>query len=130
MQTWSSLAHCSFDRADEKIGELITHLQTHTCISYGAFENDKIIGYIWAYPHPFRDETRMYISELSVKKDHRRQGVGTALMNLVETRAREEGFPALYLHAEAGSAEATRFYEAAGYMPERIQFRKEIAAGQ
>ena len=126
MQTWSGLEHCSFDKAYEKIGDLIAHLNTNTCIAYGAFEESEIIGYIWAYPHTFREERRIYISECSVKDEYQSRGIGKTMMMLVEKRAKEEGFPALYLHAEAGSPDAVRFYESNGYSKERIQFRKEI----
>ena len=126
MQTWSSLEHCSFDQAYEKIGDLIAHLTTGTCVAYGAFEENKIVGYIWAYPHPFRDECRMYISECTVKEEYRSRGIGKSLIALIEKRAKEYGFPAVYFHAEADNLDAVRLYENIGYGKERIQFRKEI----
>lgn len=126
MQTWSGLEHYSYEQAYEKIGDLMDHLRKNTCIAYGAFEENEIIGYIWAYPHPFREENRMYISECSVREGYRGKGIGKAMISLVEERAKEAGFPTLYLHAEAGSADAVRFYESIGYKKERIQFRKEI----
>ena len=126
MQTCSCLDHYTLDQAYEKIGDLIAHLSTDTCVAYGAFESDEIIGYIWAYPHPFREEFRMYIKELSVKEGYRGRGIGRTMIMLVEKRAKESGFHALYLHAEAGSPDAVRFYESNGYNKERIQFRKEI----
>lgn len=126
MQTWSCFEHFSFEQAYEKIGDLIDHLGTNTCIAYGAFEGNEIVGYVWAYPHPFRDENRIYISECSVKEEFRGKGIGKTLISLVEQRAREAGFPAVYLHAEAGSPDAVGFYESIGYREERIQFRKEM----
>ena len=38
MLTCSCLVHYTFDQAYEKIGDLIAHLTTNTCIAYGAFE--------------------------------------------------------------------------------------------
>lgn len=126
MQTCSCLEHYTPEQAYEKIGDLIDHLMTHTCIAFGAFEESEIIGYIWAYPHQFREELRMYISECTVKEGHRSKGIGKALISLVEKKAKESGIPALYLHAEAGSPDAVRFYESNGYRKERIQLRKKI----
>lgn len=126
MKTWSSIENCSFDQAYEKIGDLISHLNTNTCIAYGAFEESEIVGYIWAYPHTFREEHRMYISECSVKEGYRYRGIGKTMMLLIEKRAKESGFPSLYLHAEAGSPDAIQFYESIGYRKERIQFRKKF----
>ena len=126
MQTCSCLEHFTFEQAYEKIGDLIAHLSTNTCIAYCAFEGEKLVGYIWAYQHPFREELRMYVNECSVKEGYRGRGIGSALIALVEARAKQAGLPAVYLHAEAGSADALRFYESNGYREERIQFRKEI----
>ena len=126
MQTCSCLENYTFDQAYEKIGDLIAHLNTKTCVAYGAFERKEIIGYIWAYQHQFREELRMYISECYVKDGYRNKGIGKAMIILIEKRAKELGLPALYLHAEAGSSDAVRFYEYNGYREERIQFRKEI----
>ena len=126
MQTCSCLDHYTLDQAYEKIGDLIAHLTDKSCIAYGAFEADELIGYIWAYRHPFREETRMYINELSVRSDYRGRGIGTALMNMVEEWAKIMDLPALYIHAEATSPDALRLYESLGYAKERIQLRKEI----
>ena len=126
MQTCSCLEHYTFDQAYKKIGDLIDYLNTKSCVAYGAFNEDEIVGYIWAYPHPFREERRVYINEISVKEEYRNQGIGKNLIKLIEKRAEEFGFSSLYLHAEAGSEDAVRFYESLGYKMERIQFAKGI----
>ena len=118
--------HYTPEEAKAKIEGLIRHLEDRTGIAYGAFDHRQLIGFIWAYPHPFREENRMYINEIRVREDYRRQGIGTAFLNLVEQKAKEMGIPALYLHAEAANPEALHFYEAYGYQKERIQFRKPV----
>ena len=95
------------------------NMQTCSCLEHFTFEQ----AY---YQHPFREELRMYVNECSVKEGYRGLGIGSALIALVEARAKQAGLPAVYLHAEAGSADALRFYESNGYREERIQFRKEI----
>ena len=112
--------------AYQKIGDFIEHLKDSTAISYGAFEEDGFYGFIWAYPHQFREEKRMYINEIRVKEEYRNRGIGSQLMKLVEERAKEMGLGAIYLHAEAVNTEAVSFYKSFGYKIERIQLRKEI----
>ncbi len=128
MRTWSCVEACPYEQAYAKIGDLMAHLEAGTCVAFAAFEGSEVVGFVWAYPHEFRDERRMYVSELGVSEGHRGRGIGRALMALVEERAKEMGLPALYLHAEAGSPVAVRFYEGLGYGTERIQLRKAIAA--
>lgn len=119
-------SHYTYDEAYEKIGSLIDHLRDDTAIVYGAFEDGKLIAFIWAYGHQFREENRIYVSEIRVKEEYRKLGIGSQMLKLVEDRAKELGLSAIYLHAEANNPEAIGFYQATGYCEERIQLRKTI----
>jgi ribosomal protein S18 acetylase RimI-like enzyme len=116
--------HYILNEAYEKIGSLIDHLRDDTAIVYGAFHNTELVGFIWAYVHQFREEPRMYVSEIRVKEEYRKRGIGSQLLRLIEDRAKEKGLPAIYLHVEARNREVRRLYEACGYVEERIQMRK------
>ena len=118
--------HYTYEEAFEKIGGLIDHLKTDTAIAYGALKDDELIAFIWAYVHQFREETRMYVSEIRVKKEHRKHGIGKKLLKLVEDKAREQGLSAIYLHAEAENIDSRKLYEEYGYTEERIQLRKGL----
>lgn len=119
-------SHYTYTEAYEKIGSLIDHLKDNTAIVYGAFEAEELVAFIWAYVHQFREENRMYVSEIRVKEEYRKRGIGRELLRLVEDKAKEMGLGAVYLHAEAGNKDARRLYEACGYCEERIQMRKEV----
>ena len=118
--------HFTIEEACEKIGNLIDHLKSHTAFVYGAFDGKEIIGFLWAYAHQFREENRMYVSEIRVKEDYRGRGIGTEMLKSVEAKAGEMRFDAIYLHAEAENTDVRKFYETMGYREERIQLRKEI----
>ena len=119
-------SHYTYDEAYEKMNDLIGHLKDNTAIVYGAFEDDELIAFMWAYVHEFREETRMYVSEIRVKEEYRRRGIGSQMLRMVEDKAREQGLSAIYLHAESNNPNAIGFYRAAGYCDERIQMRKGI----
>ena len=57
------------DEAYEKTGDLISHLRDNTAIGYGLFEKDEICGYVWAYPHQFLEEKRIYVNEIRIRED-------------------------------------------------------------
>lgn len=119
-------SHYTYKAAYEKMNDLIGHLFNHTAVVFGAFDHKEIVGFIWAYVHQFREETRMYVSEIRVKEEYQRRGIGKELLGLVEDKAKEQGLGAVYLHAEANNPEAVRFYKAMDYCEERIQMRKVI----
>lgn len=126
LRACSCLEHFSFEEAALKIDGFVNHLRNNTCIAYGLFQEDEICGYIWAYPHRFREEDRMYINEVRIKEEYRNKGYGKALLKLVEERAIEMGIDALYIHAEADNPGSIRLYEAVGYVAERVQLRKKV----
>jgi predicted GNAT family N-acyltransferase len=74
------------------------------------------------------------IGRMAVRDSARGQGVGAAVLSLLEQRARDRGLPAVELHAQV---HATGFYDRAGYVPlsevyleagiEHQSMRKELA---
>lgn len=126
LRSCSCLEHFTMEEANEKIEGFVNHLNNNTCVAYGVFREDEICGYIWAYPHQFREERRMYVNEIRIKDEYRNRGYGKALLELVEQRAAEMGIGALYIHAEANNPDVIRLYESVGYVTERVQLRKEI----
>ena len=114
IQMCSHLDHYTFGDAYEKVGQFIDHLEADTCVGFAAFDGDELCGFVWAYPHQFRGEQRMYVSEIRVREDYRGKGIGRL------------GIGALYLHAEADNPDAIKFYESLGFQAERVQLRKDV----
>ena len=112
--------------AEAKIKSMIAHIADGSAIVYGCLDGDELLGYIWAYRISFRDEDRVYVSEVHVSEKCRGQGIGHLLLATVEAEAREMGVPALSIHAEADNAGAIRLYEREGYRMERVQLRKPL----
>lgn len=112
--------------AEAKIRSMIAHIQDGSAIVYGCIDNAGLIGYIWAYKISFRDEDRVYVSEVHVSEKCRGQGIGHLLLNAVEEEARKLKVPALYIHTEADNSGAIKLYESEGYRMERVQMRKPL----
>lgn len=112
--------------AEAKINSMIAHIGDGSAIVYGCLDDDELLGYIWAYRISFRDEDRVYVSEVHVSEKCRGQGTGHLLLAAVEDEARELGVPALYIHTEADNSGAIRLYEREGYRMERVQMRKPL----
>ena len=122
----SCLAHFSKDEAMMKIRSMIAHMNDGSAIVYGCFDGRQLLGYLWAYEMQFREERRIYISEVHVDQSLRGQGYGSELLKAVEKEARDRDIPALYIHTEANNSGAIRLYERLGFQAERIQLRKEL----
>lgn len=76
------------------------------------------------------DGHRGWIHYLAVHPDHRRQGIGTALMKNVEERLTAMGCPKLNLQVRALNQVVLPFYKRLGYhIEERISMGKPIRSG-
>lgn len=112
--------------AELKIDSLIEHVTDGSALVFGVFEKEHLIGYVWAYEHPFREEVRIYVNEIHVDELYRNRGVGKQLLSAVESVARQRGYSALYIHAEGNNDGAIHLYKNEGYVVERVQLRKAL----
>ena len=122
----SCLEHFTMEEAEAKIRSMIAHMADGLAIVYGVFDGQALLGYLWAYEVQFREERRVYVSEVHVDQSLRGQGFGTLLLEAAETEARDRGIPALYIHTEARNIGAIRLYERFGFQMERVQLRKSV----
>ena len=70
---------------------------------------------------------RAQIESVRVAGSVRGQGVGAALVEDAEARARAAGCSLLQLTSNATRADALRFYEAQGFTPSHVGFKKVLA---
>ena len=73
------------------------------------------------------DGHRGWVYYLVVSPEHRRRGIGTALMRRVEEELARLGCPKLNLQVRASNEEVVAFYEKLGYkIEERISMGKRL----
>jgi ribosomal protein S18 acetylase RimI-like enzyme len=68
------------------------------------------------------------IDNFAVRKDDRRQGIGTMLIGEADRWAARRGFDAVELAVHEFNIEAMRFYEAAGFSASQRRMTRKIAA--
>ncbi|KAL4439267.1 hypothetical protein ABPG77_004169 [Micractinium sp. CCAP 211/92] len=66
-------------------------------------------------PFPTSKPRRVYVSNIAVLPQHRRQGVGTLLLQTCERQARLWRQDSLWLHVELKNDDALRLYQRLGY---------------
>ena len=67
--------------------------------------------------NPFRYASRsLAIDQMAVSKEHRRQGIGTLLMDRVRAEAARRGVQRVELNVYSGNDDAQRFYQAQGFV--------------
>jgi GNAT superfamily N-acetyltransferase len=87
-----------------------------------AVRGEDVVGYVFGISHDSLSTNGpiAWVSELMVREDFRRLGVGAALMDAFETWARERGERLVAL----ATRRAAPFYRAIGYEESAVYFRK------
>ena len=77
-------------------------------------EDETVIGFLSVEIH-HENEDYIYLNDFAVTKGYRNKGIGSALLEVAESYAREINTPKLCLHVEKTNLAAMRLYENAGY---------------
>lgn len=78
-----------------------------------AEKDAEIVAFLSIQVH--REEAFVYLDDLSVTKDHRGSGIGTALIGEAEAYAKEIGISIISLHVEKSNGNAYRLYKKLGF---------------
>jgi ribosomal protein S18 acetylase RimI-like enzyme len=112
--------------------ELATLLQDANSTVAVAENNGDVIGHIYGVimqraENDFKVATKcMYIQQIGVRKDFRRQGVGRALIAFIEGRAVASAVTALQLDYWAFNTRAQSFFESCGFSPSQVLMRRTL----
>jgi ribosomal protein S18 acetylase RimI-like enzyme len=115
--------------------KLAALIQDPNCIVAVAERGGKVVGHIYgavvnrAENEFCRADSYLYIYQIGVADDARRQGAGTALIAFVRDRARALGATALQADHWAFNARARDFFEACGFEPMKVMVRHALQDG-
>lgn len=126
MQLCSFMGGFSYEDAVAKIENMIEHVANGTAMVFGVFDQEDLISFLWAYEHQYREESRVYVSEIHVDEPYRHRGIGKRLLSAIESLAKKRDYRALYIHAEGNNDDVIRLYHNEGYVTERVQLRKQL----
>ena len=78
-------------------------------------EDENVVAYISVEVHHEPDMDYIYLDDLSVTKEYRNLGIGSALIREAEIYARKIGIRDIVFHVEKSNTSAFRLYERLGY---------------
>ena len=85
-------------------------------IALVALDGDAVVGGLAAYElEKFeRARSEIYIYDLAVREDHRRKGIATGLIRLLQQIAKQRGAYVIFVQADPGDDPAIRLYQSLG----------------
>jgi GNAT superfamily N-acetyltransferase len=84
-----------------------------------AEEDGHILGFLWVHLIEYANTRIAYIEELFVHEDHRRRGLGSALVARTVEWLAEANVPVMFVSTTAGDRIAQQFYRAEGFVRTR-----------
>lgn len=95
--------------SDEYVDRL---LSSSSFWAVAAFEGDRVVGGITAHTIPMTrsPSAELFVYDLAVHEDFRRQGIGARLMAELRAQAAEAGVAEIFVPADEDDVEALAFY--------------------
>lgn len=83
--------------------------------AFGSFQGEAVAGYAWGYRLRLPTGRKsLLLHDLEVGEEHRRQGLGTLLLQAVLNLGRREGCAEVWLVTEGDNDAAIELYQASG----------------
>jgi aminoglycoside 3-N-acetyltransferase I len=97
-------------------------------IAIAALKDGEVVGGLAAYElEKFeRERSEIYIYDLAVAAQHRRQGIATALIEGLKALAAERGAHAIFVQADHGDEPAIALYSKLGAREDVLHFDIEV----
>lgn len=113
----SILKREDFDQLYRKISKYAVFLRAQI--------GGNIAGYAAMYANDIRTKTA-YLTLIGVKGDYRKQHIGTKLLEMCETKAKQNGMQRLRLEVRNANTGAIKFYKKNGFISETACSDKSI----
>ena len=102
---------------------LIEYIEQNKGSVLGATQDDNLLGYLWYF---ITNEGRIHINQIVLKEETRGQGIGSKLINQLDTVAKSIGAREIELNVSMVNEKAIKFYKKQNFVVERIQMKRDI----
>jgi ribosomal protein S18 acetylase RimI-like enzyme len=106
--------------------DMLRFKKDDSAILIGAFDKEKVIGFIWAYKREIFGERRIHIGHIVVSSEVRAGGIGSKLVKCLEDYSIHNNIKKIDLMTTLENEKTLKFYKAKGFSMVRVQFEKEL----
>lgn len=114
------------NKIEKIMEEMKQFIEDKSAIIIGAFQKEKLLGFIWGYKTSINDINRIHINYFVVDEKCREQGIGSQLIEKIYEIAKEMQIQEVELMVTTKNATAVNFYKKQGFEEERVKLCKKI----
>ncbi len=109
------------ERIKEIYDRMKVFLSDNSAIIYGGFDNDAMIGFIWAYEI---NSMVYHINYFYISKAYRKRGIGTELLKQIEKECKARHGKEIELWVKNDNYSAIEFYQKNNFAESSIKMKK------
>ena len=102
---------CDTAFVDKTYKDMKDFIEDESAIIICAFDNDKLLGFIWGYEREVNENKRIHINYFIVNSNYRKQGIGKRLIEKIYKIAKNRNIAKIELMVTAQNKEAVDFYK-------------------
>ena len=122
----SSKVHFSDDYYEEKVDSLLNYLKEQRAYYFAVFENESIVGFMWACVIEKNSQKVFHILYFAVLPDYQSRGYGGKLMREAEKQARLSECNQIELNVNIRNVNVINFYKKHLFYEDHIVLKRDI----
>lgn len=114
------------NQAEIYVGKISGYIEDGSAIVSGAFDNENLIGFSWAYELSIFGERRVHIDMIGVNQEYRKQGVARNLIDIQIEEIKKRNINILEAMTTKANSNSYNWFRSMGFKDERIKVRKDL----
>ena len=112
--------------AENYVEKMPGYIEDGSAIIIGAFDCEKMIGFLWGYEMNIFGEKRVHTAENHVLNSYRGMGIARQMLLCLEDETKKRGICILEAMCTASNEGAYNYHIKNGYEIERVKFKKVL----
>ena len=114
------------DQAEQYVSKIPGYIEDGSAIVAGAFENNNLVGFSWAYELSIFGERRAHIDMIGVDPNYRRQGIARRLVDIQIDEIKNRGIHIIEAMTTRSNENSYNWFHSMGFQDERVKVRRNL----
>lgn len=108
------------------VGKISGYIEDGSAIVSGAFVDEQLVGFSWAYELSIFGERRVHIDMIGVNPKYRRQGIAQNLIDIQIEEMKKRDIHIIEAMTTRSNLNAYNWFHSMGFIDERIKVRRDL----